>query len=275
METNLLRISAVLFIVALLVLSALTVSSAYGQTSSIPKPVVPAFTAQLIDNSYDVPASTSIDPYNGQTINNTGYHVENYTIELTIVNQPFSPITVYEGTSNWTANFYYNVRTKGHFANEWITLYSPDSDYPKKSTSQFTIIAYSTRGDNGFEMAGGTFASNPGDQIDYQVKAMIGYVSRVYDSSATNQLEMFPWKFTGQESGWSSTQTVTLPGNAATTTPNTSSSPTQTNPTINTGPVVNSYGGLSLGEIIIISILAVIAVLLAILTIVMHERKKK
>ena len=275
MRNSLRKPLAVVCIVGFLVLSFLTFSLAHAETSSIPKPAVPTFTAQLIDNSYDVPASTSIDPYNGQTINNTGYHVENYTVELTIVNQPFSPLTVYEGTSNWTADLFYNVRTKGHFTNDWITLYNPDSDYPKKSSSQFTVIAYSTRGDNGFEMAGGTFASKPGDQIDYQVEAMIGYTSRVYNASATNQLEMYPWEFTGQQSGWSNTQTVTIPGNETSATPNTSASPTQAIPTINTGPIVTPDSGLNFAEIIVIAILAVIALLLAILLAVNHRRKVK
>jgi hypothetical protein len=126
--------------VGLLVLSASTVSFVQTETS-IPKPSVPTFTVQLVDRSYDVPASSSVDPYSGQTINHPGYHVENYSIELTILNQPFSPVTVYEGTSNWTANFYYNVHMKGHFSDAWITLYNPDSDYPQKSSSQNTVIA--------------------------------------------------------------------------------------------------------------------------------------
>ena len=268
---NISRKSLVAFsIVGLLFLSALTVSLVHAETNSIPKPAVPTFTAVLIDHSYDVPANTSVDPYNGQTINNPSYHVKNYTIELTILNQPYSPITIYEGSSNWTATFYYNLREKGHFANDWITVYTPDSDYPKQSNSEYTVISYSSRGDNGIDVGGRTLVADSGDQIDFQVEAMIGYVSRNYNPGATNQLEMFPWEFTGQESGWSNTQTVTIPGNVTA-----SPSPTSALPTINTGPIVGTYWGLTIGEVIIIAILAVIAVLLTILITVIHGRKVK
>jgi hypothetical protein len=99
---------------------------------------------------------------------------------------------------------------------------------------------------------------------------MIGYVSRNYNPSATNQLEMYPWEFTGQESGWSGTQTVAVPSSPTSG----SASPTQAIPTINTGPIINTYWGLNYGEVIIIVILAVIALLLAVLIPVIRGRKK-
>lgn len=58
------------------------------EPASIPTPSVPEFTLKYVDNSYDVPSSTTTttDPYTGeQTITTEpGYHVANETIEVTI-----------------------------------------------------------------------------------------------------------------------------------------------------------------------------------------------
>lgn len=42
-------------------------------------------------------------------------------------------------------------------------------------------------------------------KIDFQVEAMIGYLSRIYDPYNFN-----PWTFTGQTSDWSNTQIITI-----------------------------------------------------------------
>jgi hypothetical protein len=66
-----------------------------------------------------------------------------------------------------------------------------------------------------------------GAQIDFQVEAMIGYVHRVHNPNATSHLEMFPYLFTGETSGWSETQTITLPtfASSPTSSPSTTSTP--------------------------------------------------
>ena len=79
-------------------------------TPVYPKLLVPEFTVKLVDNSYDVPTTHSIDPYTGQNITNPGYHVENKTIEVTVKNQPFTP---FYAVDSFNASFYYNIRTKG------------------------------------------------------------------------------------------------------------------------------------------------------------------
>ena len=86
-----------LMLFTLLAFSSLSVvSSVFAQ--SIPKPSVPEFTLKYIDNSYDVPPSTTttIDQYTGKEIVTTtpGYHVENKSIEITITNQPLLLIPI-------------------------------------------------------------------------------------------------------------------------------------------------------------------------------------
>ncbi len=245
------------FLAALIVLAMLPASA----QAAIPKPSVPTFTAKLVDNSYDVEASSTVNPYNGQTVNQPAYHVKNYTLTLTIKNQPFKPITVQEDNATWIVDFYYNIRVKGHYENEWMPIYHVDSGYMKASNTTYTIVTYSTRGNNGFDIPIG---SNPGDKADVQVQALIGYGHRVLNASETVQYLMFPWVFTGETSDWSSTQTVTIPTSA-------SVSPTQSIPTINTGSVAPTFWGLTFGETIIIAILCAIAVLLILLVVIWRK----
>jgi len=225
------------FLTAILICGLILVSvtrfvtvHASTDASSIPKPSVPEFTVELVDSSYDVPTTYSTDPYTGETVTHEGYHVGSKTIEVTIKNQPFVPFWIQENPSvaNWTINFYYNVRIKGHFSEDWKGLYYASDGYPSQdSGSEYTVLSYQGRYSPTEGMSFQTSAlmtTFPVDaQIDFQVEAMIGYVSRVYNPDATEQLAMWPWRFTGETSGWSNTQTITIP-----TTPSPTTSPTPT-----------------------------------------------
>jgi hypothetical protein len=85
----------------------------------VAKPSVPEFTVAPVDRSYDVPVSVtySTDPFTGQQVAHTsdGYHVTNRTIEITINNQQFTPITLNNGTK---IQLYYSLQMKGHFG-DW------------------------------------------------------------------------------------------------------------------------------------------------------------
>jgi len=200
------------------------------ESSSIPTPSVPEFTVELVDSSYDVPTTYSTDPYTGEPVTHEGYPVESRTIEVKIKNQPFVPFSIQENpdAATWTINFYYNVRIKGHFSEEWRELYYASDGYPTQdSGSEYTVLSYQ----GGYSPTEGMALQkdaimttlSPGAQVDFQVEAMIGYVSRVYNPDATEQLAMWPWRFTGETSGWSSTQTITIPK-----TPSPTTSPTLT-----------------------------------------------
>lgn len=76
---------ALVLILILTVSSIIMVKSAF---SSITKPSVPEFTVKLVDSSYDVPTSYSIDPYTGQNVTHAGSHVESRTLDVKIKNQP-------------------------------------------------------------------------------------------------------------------------------------------------------------------------------------------
>jgi hypothetical protein len=92
------------------------------EPASIPKPSIPDFTLKFVIDSYDVPPTYGIDQYTGETIiTEGGYHVDNKTIEITIKNQPYT--YSYNDSSAWIV---YNVMVKGHFGEDWKTVFSFD-----------------------------------------------------------------------------------------------------------------------------------------------------
>ena len=194
---------ATLRLIAVLAVSSLImVSSAFAQ--SITKPSVPEFRLVLVDSSYDVPTTYSIDPYTGENVTHNGYHVEDKKIGMEIKNQPFT--SYHDDSLGQTIGFYYNIRFKGHFEKDWRELYRASDGYPHQwSDSDYTVLTFlsetgKTIGSYGFSK---TFPDDA--QLDYQVEAIIGYVHR--DASYA----FAPWVFTGEKSGWTETLTLTVP----------------------------------------------------------------
>jgi len=170
---------------------------AFAQTptpSTIPKPSVPEFTVTLISSS---PES----------------HFVNKTIELSIKNQP--------------SVSFYNVRMRVNDGN-WSLLYPNNNSVPTQSNGEYTILSYSS-GFLGVEYQynlGYTSQNlSAGDKVDFQVQAMIGSIHRVFNPNATNQLEMYPYVFTGQINDWSNTQTITIPASSTSASASPSPSP--------------------------------------------------
>jgi hypothetical protein len=205
-----------LFLVIILSVSILwTITPSCAQTTpditpypEIPKPSVPQFTIKLIDSSYDIPATTSIDPYTGQTITQPSQHIEARTIEIRIKNQAFTPFEVKLGTSNWTASLQYDIQWKGHFEKDWHGLTS-DGYLGSDSGSPETVVTrqgeYSPTEGLKMDAQGMYTTFPPNSQLDFQVQAMIGFVHRVY-----SPIPHSGWTFTGQTSDWSHTQTLNL-----------------------------------------------------------------
>ncbi|MCW3983955.1 MAG: hypothetical protein NWE96_08150 [Candidatus Bathyarchaeota archaeon] len=196
------KTSTLALIIVLFASGLMLVESASAQ--SISKPAVPQFTLKFVDASYDVPTTYSMDPYTGATVEHSGYHVQNRTIEVSIRNQPF---TKYQSNGQ-IIDFYLNIRTKGSYAKEWIQIYSPSRGFLTQSGSEYTVVSYSLD-DNEFPFWDNINQS--GGQVDFQVQALIGAVHRIQNGSQTDPLLMFPWIFEGQTSEWSNTQTITIP----------------------------------------------------------------
>jgi hypothetical protein len=174
--------------------------------------------------------------------------VENRTIELIINNQPFN---AYSDAPQSYPFLYYNVREKGHFAQNWTEIYNPDDDYLIKSNSDYTVVSY------GVPFEGG-------GQIDYQVEALVGGIYRNSPQFASG------YHFEGVTSGWSGTQTVSIPPYvplSATPAPSSSSS----TPTLT--PVSSASNALFLLTATIA--LIVIAFLLAVIIFLLIYTRKR
>jgi hypothetical protein len=241
-------------LVLILILTASSLIVVKPAHSSITKPSVPEFTVKLVDSSYDVSTTYSIDPYTGENVTHTGYHVESRTIELSIKNQPFTPYSITENENNWTINFLYNIRIKGHFSEDWIELYRPSDGYPSQNyESEYTVLSYtgeysSTEGMKSFIMGTKMIDVPPGGQVDFQVEAMIGYVHRALT-------QMNPYIFTGETSGWSNTQTITIGTSTPTATPNTSPSPSaEPTPNSNSEPFPTT---LVVASVVLVAVIGV------------------
>lgn len=171
--------------VILVLCNLIMIESASGQT--IPKPSIPEFSVVVVDHSYIVPESTSIDPYNGSVITHPAYLVENKTIDITIRNQPFA-------SNDELIDLFFNIRLKGAFENTWTELYhitnrTNDNTLLRQSGNEFTVKSLPQ-----------SFPAN--GSVDFQVEAFIAVGHRF---SYTN----FGY-WTWEESGWSPTQTITI-----------------------------------------------------------------
>ena len=222
---------ALALVLILAVPSLMIVESASAQT--IPKPSVPEFTVKLIDTSYNTPATSTIDPYTGETITHPSQRIEARTIEIRIKNVQFTPFEIKNGSNTYTVNFHYNIRFKGHFEEEWRYPYNPNvNSYMGRDSGVETIISHqgeysSTEGLKLTPDRGGFYATFPPNaQVDFQVQAMIGYVQHVVALPAS------AYVFEGEKSDWSNTQTISIPDGAVSisTTPN-PTSPTTLAPT--------------------------------------------
>jgi hypothetical protein len=187
----------------------------------IPKPQVPQFSLRYVDKSYDIPpqTTTTIDPYNGQTITNTipGRHVENYIIELTIKNQQHATTL-----GNNTLTLYYFTRLKGHFAENWTY---PDSSFPSWAAyhdpsytgdkSMWGNYANALPIQSDFENTILTFPANYriGDRIDFQIQALLAYQQTIDSYNGLYPIKEYIFHY--NPSDWSNTQTITITDNPA------------------------------------------------------------
>jgi hypothetical protein len=174
-------------------------------------PSVPQFSIQVVDYSYDVPTTYYTDSFNGKQITIPGYHVNDIRIEGKIKNQHFTPYTIPNpnSTSNrdkyLNIDFYYSIRYKGHFGDDWRQLYGTRD-------VAFLMQNYDSEYTNFTATRGNAIEFREGDVVDFQVKAVIGY--ETWGFVAT-----FPYRIlNGEASGWSDTQTITI-GESQTSTP--------------------------------------------------------
>lgn len=222
-----------ILIAGLVLASAMRFGTVLASTgvNGIPKPSVPDFTLKYVDYSYDVPPTYGIDQFTGKTVTKQeGYHVDNRSVAFKIRNQPFTSYNDSSGNNIIDISLYYNFKFKGYYGNEW--RYYPFSDSGggtrKYSSTFFVLIDQSPK----LSASNSEYTDivlrlpflfgygNPpvGSQVDFQVQALIGHI---------NYLGGGYYNFTGQTSGWSNTQTLTI-GESQTPTPTPTPTPEQT-----------------------------------------------
>ncbi|MDR2720515.1 MAG: hypothetical protein LBC03_06920, partial [Nitrososphaerota archaeon] len=185
-------------------------------------------TVKLVDNSYVVPpySTTTVDQYTGKETTTTtpSYHVNQKSIEITIKNQPFTPYTIETNVpalcgpngQGQEFNLYYEVQVKGHFGEDWRT---------------FDNLYHVIQSESGYTVVSGVVDYGANSQLDFRVRASIGYT---YDALRDSLAAMYypgpMWsvQLTTNQSDWSKIQTYTIPP----------SSPSQTA----TLPPINSEG---------------------------------
>lgn len=104
--------NALLTILLLAVSASLTLPYPSAQAAT---PSVPQFTLNVIDNSQVISSTKVTDPYTNETITHSDYTLENITVHLKVLNQPFTPSVLPDGN---TTELRYLVRFKGHFV-DW------------------------------------------------------------------------------------------------------------------------------------------------------------
>ena len=130
--------------------------------------------------------------------------MENKTIDVTIKNQPFIQTNI-DGN---TLQLFYVIRWKGHFENWTATnaLSSLDYNYyinnygVQASNSTYTVKTYILA----------SFSNVPdGGQLDFQVKAQIGYSYPYFGEHAPIMPIGINFQLV-EESSWSNIQTITI-----------------------------------------------------------------
>jgi hypothetical protein len=204
--------------VLVLVLASSSLMAVKPAQSSTTKSSVPEFTVKLVAHPYDVPTTYGIDPYTGKNVTiQEGHHVENKSIEVTIKNQPFSP---YKDANGSYIGLYYNVSYRGHYGNDWSYYPNYGGWYPA-SHYEYTVIAFGFGGNNQSSYTSSSQAElgadiSPGGQVDFQVQAIIGNVTEIHTGFIMFGTEVINYDvITVETSGWSNTQTITIPASAA------------------------------------------------------------
>jgi|YelNatPaOPRAMG01_1025707.scaffolds.fasta_scaffold08947_6 hypothetical protein len=234
-----------LCLVAILAVSSLLmVMPSNAQT--IPKPSVPEFTLKYVDNSYDVPptTSTTTDPYTGKqtTTTQAGYRIYNQSIYVVIKNQPFVP---YNDNDGHYINLAYTIRWKGHYSDSWNNLpnrtdyYGVDgywSPYDGNTTIVFglnhkenPINIHGLNRDFDYDYFLGGVSAN--GTVDFQIQAFIGYSELVPKQPTILYPNDYYLVVTGQLSDWSNIESITIPDGSISTSTSPTSNPTPT-PTV-------------------------------------------
>jgi hypothetical protein len=278
---------ASLIVIAVLAVSGLVVLAAPA-FAAVPKPSVPEFTVKFVNASYNV---TTTNSYTG--LNETR-QVSNNSIEVTISNQPFdySNNQLYYNirtkphfAENWTEIYPLQNRTSSYdgdgtfsFA-EYLSPDSPAQSNSSTTTIAFPVVATDLYQASGYDIqryySGGKgqageysaflMAIPGGGELDFQVDAVVGhnsqdwYIQHPFTPTYGGFFE--PAVAYDVDSGWSSTQTVTIGENAGALTPTESASPSHSPTATPAQPQAGFLFGLDWEPTAVVVLVVVVACL--------------
>jgi hypothetical protein len=200
-------------------------NTATSQTSSEEVsfvPAVPEFTLKFVKHTFDVPTTSSVDPFTGENKIITGNHWEWTTLDVVITNQKFNGIANSSYLSY--SGVMFRVRFRGHYSQEWTNLSASYFDESpayilQNSKASYTVFSLmispfdlsyidtfrwnATLPSKDYPDAGIKVPSS--GEADFQVEALFGTASK------NKTIPFSGWTFKGVESGWSATRTITIP----------------------------------------------------------------
>jgi hypothetical protein len=249
-----------LTVAIIVVLSLATTQFIFVQ--STPNPSVPEFSLKYVNYPRSVQTT---DPYTGET---STQNYNNKTIEVIIKNQQFA-----SSVDGVNYALFYNIRIKGHFEDEWETIYNYKNYtdnmefkprvFPADKTSQYTtcILTANIYPDNA--------------QVDVQVAAV-----SMYDGNMRvgySRLQIGTWyeiewgHILDKTTNWSNTQTITIPANDTpqdTPTPSTSSNGSTDTPNATDTPT-------EVPLTVFVAVTAVFVVIIIALLLLMFKKSRK
>jgi hypothetical protein len=214
-------------IVSLILLWTLSFVIILPFCSATTEPSVPEFTLRYVDNSYNVPSSSTstTDPYTGKVTTSTvpGYLVENKSVYVIITNPSF---TSYKDENGSDITLFYHVLFKGHFEETWRGLPNyPEGYNSYDRNSSVTLVPVPV------------YNVSAGGQVDVEVRALIGKFVTVYDPPAFSFSKIGSHEvFVGEASAWSPIKTITISNGSS---------------------VFFGLGWLGLGAIVVVAVLLV------------------
>ena len=203
---------AYLLIGVMLASSLLMVQSSSAQSTI--KPDVPEFKIMLVKHSYDSAPVTSINPFTGETTTQPSVHREWVTVDIVITNQNLPELEQDTNYSFYSYNgLMFNARYKGQYTDNWTNVTALIEPY-LAHTSGYKYSIYSLMLNNAVDFSSLEIGSGVRPQgliqvplnctVDFQVEALYG------KSYLVKTVPFGKIVFNGQESGWSSTQSITI-----------------------------------------------------------------
>ena len=221
---NIRKVFSLLLVAILAVSSLMLIKTAWAQSM----PSVPEFSIKYEAHPYDVPTQYGTDEYTGKNITiQEGYHVYNQTVTLAIKNQ-----VIISSSDGHNYYLYYNIRTKGHFGKDWVEFYSdPMHSLSPSAFSTDLPSGFLSPSDSKYTVVMRLVGYPARSQVDFQVEALMWQDTQVYIADHP----MAPIDLGGHyeqrysfygTSGWSNTQTITIPETSTTTSPSPNPTPT-------------------------------------------------